>query len=73
MPFHPFESLKGIEQLHTHFPRLVRMRAELPCVLNCESDPVDRDARLIGHFELDRRGPRIGRILDSLKNLMHDI
>jgi hypothetical protein len=65
--------LKGIEQLQTGFTHLIRILAELLRVLNCESDPIDRDPRLIGHFELDSRRRRIRCILDGLKNLMHHI
>jgi hypothetical protein len=72
-PFDRFESLQGIEQLQPRFTHVVRMPTKLLSVSNRKSDPIDRDPSLIGHFELYGRRRRVRRILDSLKNFMHNI
>jgi hypothetical protein len=45
----PFEPFQGVEQLQPSLSHLVGPRAEL----DSKSDPVDIDAGLVGHFELN--------------------
>jgi hypothetical protein len=54
-----FELLERIEQLQAGIPGLVCALSELFSVLDGEFDAVNNDPRLVGHFELDGRGPRI--------------
>jgi hypothetical protein len=64
--------LQGIEQLQSSFAKRIGSRAELPSMLDSESDSVDSDTSSIRRFELNRQRSRIHFLLDSFKNLMHD-
>jgi hypothetical protein len=42
-------------------------------VLDGEFDPIDRDSRLVGHFEFERRGPGLNFSLNQIQNLSDDL
>ncbi len=54
-----FETFEGIHQLQAGFARRVAWSHELFCVPDRELDAIDGDASLVGHLELDRRGPAL--------------
>ena len=68
-----FKPLKRMQQLQSSFTHLVRARAKLLDVLDCESDPIDCNARLIRHFKFNRGRSRAHFSFDRLEDLMHDV
>jgi hypothetical protein len=68
-----FKPVKGVQQLHASFAHLIRSWSKLLGVLDGETDSIDRDSRLVRHFEFGRRWPRLYLGFDDLQKLAHGI
>jgi hypothetical protein len=51
-----FESVERVQELEAGVSHLIRLSSKLLRMLDGEPDAVNRDAPLVRHFELNRRG-----------------
>jgi hypothetical protein len=49
-----FEAFERVKQFQTYFAHCLAGSPELFCVLDCESDTVNRHASLVSHFKFHR-------------------
>ena len=68
----PSKALECVEQLPSSLSRHVGGSTDLFRMLDCESDSVNRDPGLIGHFKFHRRGRRLDVGFNRLDHLMHE-
>ncbi|MGI8962808.1 MAG: hypothetical protein ACR2IV_24230 [Bryobacteraceae bacterium] len=65
--------IQCIQELQTGLTHLISSGSKLLGVFDGETDSIDRDPRLVGHFKLSRRRPGLHLSFDNLQKLMHRI